>query len=134
VRRRLDGPVRLHDPAVRTDQIRDALGPAGLRRIQRAVGLADRLLGIAQQPERVLELLGERAVRTDIVEARAEDDSILGFEVADSITESVALLRSTRGVGGGIEPQHDVLAGEVGELHARAVVGRDIEVGGEIAW
>jgi hypothetical protein len=121
-------------PAVRADEVRDPPGPVGLRGVVRAVGLADVATGIADELERIAELLREGAVRFDRIEARAEDDGVGGIEVADSITESVAFDRSTRGIGGRIPPEQDVLAGEIRQLHARAVVRRKVEVGSEIAF
>jgi hypothetical protein len=89
------------------------------------------MIDIAQQLEGVLKFLGERTVRVDGVVARTEHDDILGLEFADSITESVALTRSTRGVSRRVEPEQHVLACECRQLHAAAVMRGDLEVGSE---
>lgn len=56
------------------------------------------------------------------------------LEVAGSITEPVALDRSTRGVGLGIEPQQHVRTREVRQPDAGAVVGGEVELRGEGAF
>lgn len=112
MRRRLDLGVRLHDLAIGTDQVRDALRVLRRARIVRVVDLAE-LVVEREQLVRVVELLAKLLVVAWRIEARAEDDDVLRFKLADSITESVALERSTRGVGHRIEPQQDVLPCEV---------------------
>ena len=131
---RLDLRVDPLDAAIRADEIRDPLWPIGLRGVVRVVGLADGLVDVGDELVRVAEFLGEGAVRIGRIEAGAKDDSIAGIEIADSITESVAFDRSTRGIGRGIPPEQDVLAGEVRQLHARAIVRRQVEIGSEIAF
>jgi len=126
--RRLDLVVGLHDRSVGSDQVRDALRVVRALRVERAVCLA-LLLVEAEQLERIGELLGKLPVRLDAIEAGSEDDEVLGIELADSITESVAFDRSTRGVGRRIEPEQDVLAGVIGESNGRAIVRLDRELG-----
>jgi hypothetical protein len=127
--RGLHDVVGLRDPAIRTDQVRDAPRIVRVLRITRLEHIG--ALVEAEQLEREAELLGERAVLLDRIEARPEDDDVLRSVLADSITESVALERSTRGVGLGIEPEQHVRPGVVGESYARAVVRGDVEVGCE---
>jgi hypothetical protein len=126
--------VDLHDPAVGPDQERDALGITRLGRVIDVVRRRGGLLRVAEEPVRVGESLGERAVRLDGIEADPEDDAVLGLEVAGSITEPVALARSTRGIGQRVVPEEDVRPAERGQRHRRAVVGRQLEVGREITY
>jgi hypothetical protein len=51
-------------------------------------------------------LLGERQVRLGRVEGHPEDLGVLLFEFRGSVTEPLALRRSTRGVRGHVPPQH----------------------------
>jgi hypothetical protein len=125
--RRFDLVVRLHDLPVGTDQVRDALRVIRPLRIQCAIRLALRLVE-AEQLEWIAELLAKLSIRLDAIKARAEDDQVLLLELADSITESVAFDRSTRGISGRIEPEQHVLAGVIGESDGRSVVGLDGEI------
>jgi len=123
--------VSLHDFAIRSDQVGDPPRVVAVGIVVRAVDLAV-LLVEAEQLVWVLELGGECLVGGDIVEARTEHDDILGGEVVDSITESIAFERSTGRVGRWIEPEEYILAGEVGQLDVRSVVRGRLEVGSEI--
>jgi hypothetical protein len=112
VRAGVDHRVGPHHAAIGAEQVRDAARPVRVVGIAGAVRL-QRAPGVAQQPERQAVLLRERLVLLDGVEARAEDDRAVLLEVAGSITEPVALDRSTRGVGLGVEPQQHVRTREV---------------------
>jgi hypothetical protein len=127
--RRLLRIDRLLDLAVGADHIGDALGVPILRRLAGTVGEPDPVVDVAEQPEGVLELLGERAVLLRRVEGDAQDLDALLFEFADSITEPAALLGSPGRVGLGIEPEHDSLAGEILQAHGLAVVVETFERG-----
>ncbi len=126
--RRVGDVVDVHDSLIGTDQIRGAARISGVRWIVDAVRLSHRVVDIAQQLERPLKLLGERTVRGDGVVARAEHDDIAGLKLADSITESVALDRSTRGVGFWIEPEQHVAPCELAQADASAIVCGNVEV------
>jgi hypothetical protein len=104
--------VRFDDSTIGPDQVRVAERIIGVTCVDHAVRFALYFVE-RQQRERVTELVAEGAVGVDRVEARAENDDVLGLEVADSITESVALDRSTRGVRRWVEPEKNVLACEV---------------------
>jgi hypothetical protein len=132
VLRRLHRLVRLDHLAVRPDEVRDTARARPVV-LGRAIRLGERTVRIAEEKEREVELLGEGAVLLDGVEAGAPDDGLLVLELADSITESFSLERSTRGVGLGIEPEQDVTSALVAELHRPAVVGRELEVGSVVA-
>lgn len=64
-----------------------------------------------------MELLGEGAILVYRVDGNAEHANTTGFIVLDSITESIALLRSAWGIGDRVKPQHIALAGKILRLH-----------------
>lgn len=125
----------VHPPhaAIGSDEERDALRVAGVVGVVGVVEGRRDLAGIAQQPERVGELLGEGAVGRDVVEADPQDLAVACGEVAGSITEPVALDRSTRGVGLRVEPQEHVRAREVREADRGPVVRGQLEIGREVS-
>ena len=125
--------VPLLDLAVPVDHHADALC-ALLRIGVGAVGGADRPVGVTDEREGEVEFLGELLVVGGIVEGRAEDDGILAVVVGFQVAEPATLGRSARGVGLGIEPEHDRLALEVGQLHGVAGVVAAHEVGRLVAW
>src|SRR5262249_36788242 len=119
--------VPLLDLAVRGDDNTDALG--ALRRIDIcAVGRPDRAVRVADQGEVEVELLGELLVVRGSVERHAQDHCVLPIVVTLQVAEPATLSGSARRVGLGKEPEHDVLALEVGELHRVAVVVAPDEV------
>ena len=128
MRRSVVDDVDLHDPTIGTDQIRDPARISRIGGIIDAIRCTDRVVDIAQQLERPLILFRERTIRSDGVVAGAEHDDVLRFELADSITESVALERSTRGVRFWIEPEQHVRARELAQANASAIVRRNVEV------
>ena len=115
------------------DQARDAPGGAGRGVVGGAVLEREALVGVAEEREGEGELGGEGGVLGLGVEARAQDRGVQLLEVADSITESDPLGRSARGVGLGEEVEQDLLAAEVPETDAAAVMRRGREVGRGIA-
>jgi len=98
------------DVAVRVDQVGDTLGVTGLSVFRRAVFQPDFSIYVADQQKRECELVDERLVVFDTVEAGAENDCVCFFELEDSITESFALDRSTRGVCFGVPPKQNVFS------------------------
>ncbi len=104
------------------DDIAYAVGIARVGRIAGAVCQADAAVGVREQQERVVELLGEGLVLVLGVETYAEDFGALVVEFLDSVTEPISLNRSTRGIGLWIEPEYDLFTTELGELDGRAVV------------
>src|SRR5262245_30923816 len=117
----VDAGVPFLDLPVPVDDHTDALR-ALLRVDVGAVRGADRPVGVADQREGEVVLLGEGLVLGGRVEGDAEDDRVLlivfGFQVAEPAT----LRGSTRRIGLGEEPEDDRLAPEVRELHRPAGV------------
>ena len=97
----IDGP----DDACGVDHDRDSVGIAG-GVVGSAARHAERLLGVAQQRIREVELLAERAVVGDRVERDTAQDRVLGVELGLQITEALAFDGSTGGVGLRVEPEH----------------------------
>jgi hypothetical protein len=97
--------------------------------VARAVGEPELSPGVAQQGIGELELLGERGVLLDSVEGDPENGGILRLEGVGVVAEPATLDRSARCVGLGIEPEDQVLAGEVRELDVVAAVIRDAKIG-----
>jgi len=120
----------LRDLARGIDEVRDALGIALGGGIGGAVGETDFAIGVAQEPEREIELLGEVSVLLGRIEADAEDLDVLADELGGLVAEPATLDRSTGCVGLRIEPEDHVVTAKVGEPHGRAGVIGDFEVGG----
>ena len=106
------------------DDIAYAVGIARVGRIAGAVCQADAAVGVREQQERVVELLGEGLVLVLGVETYAEDFGTLVVELLDSVTEPISLNRSTRGIGLWIEPEYNLFATELGERGARLSGGQ----------
>jgi hypothetical protein len=126
--------VRLIDPSVLVDHVRDAARVLVFRRVCRSVREADLALGVAQQREGEVELLRERGVRFLVIEADAEDLRVLCFVLRREVPEPGTFPRSTGGVGLRVEPEDDFLSAQIAETDAIAVVVGDVEVGSGIAW
>ena len=122
------------DLAVGADEIRHARRRRSARVIGGAVGDADLLVGVAQEREVEVVLLGELLVRLERVEADAVDLNVVLAELLGSITEPLSFDRSTRGIGHRVEPQQNALAAQVRQLHRLAVVRAAGEVGRLIAF
>jgi hypothetical protein len=133
VARRIDFRVRLRDLSLLVDDVRDAARVFVLRRVGRAVRDADLLVGVAEQREGEVELLGEGAVLFDAVEADADDLYVLGLVFRVEVPEPGTFPRSTGGVGLGVEPEDDFLSAEVGEPDLVALVIDGVEVGSGVA-
>jgi hypothetical protein len=86
------------------------------------------VIGIAQQREVELLLLGEFLVRFDAVEAGAEDLGVFRGVVGGEVSEPETFGGSTGCVGLRKEPQHDFLSAKVAELHAAAGVIGSLEL------
>src|SRR4030095_10689048 len=129
----VDALVPLLDLAVLVDDDADALR-AFLGIGVRAVGSADRAVGVADQREVEVVLLGELLVVLLGVERHPEDHGVLAVVVGLQVAEPATFSGSTRGIGLRKEPQHDRLAPEVRELHGTAVVVAAREIGSLITW
>jgi hypothetical protein len=125
--------VCLGDLSFFVDHVGDAACVLVFRGVRRAVRDADGLLRVAEQGEGEIELLREVAILVDGIEADAEDLRVFGLVFGVEVPEPGTLTRSTRGVGLGIEPEHDLLPEIVGEAHPVALVVGDVEVGSAIA-
>jgi len=118
--------------AVLVDDVRDALRVLVFRRGGRAVGQADLAVGVAEQREVELELVGEAAVGVDVVEADAEDLDVLGRVLVVKVPEPGTLGRSAGCVGLRIEPEDDFAAAVVAQLPVAAGVIDDFEIRGGV--
>jgi hypothetical protein len=107
--------MRLGDPSVLVDDVGDPFRILILRRIGSTVRDPDLAIGVAQQGEREIKLLGESRVRIRIIETRTEDGRVLLFILADEVPEPGTLGRSARCVGLRIEPKHDFAAAQIVE-------------------
>ena len=122
--------MRLGDPALFVDQIRDALRVLVLRGLSGAVRETDLAFRVAEEGKREVELAREGVVVFGRVEADAEDLGIFCEVLRVEVPEPGTLARSARSVGLRIEPEHDLLSAQVAEPDAFAVVIEDIEVRG----
>ena len=108
----VDSLVPLLDLALAVDHDADTLSALGGIDV-RAVGGADRSVGVANQREVEVELLGELLVVGGRVERHTQDHRVLPIVVGLQVAEPATLSGSTRGVGLRKEPQHDGLALEI---------------------
>ena len=115
------------DFPIRSDQDRNA---GGTRRVRfgSAVSHRHRLIGVAQQIVRKVELIFERKIVGRAVHTAAEDDGVLLLEILDSITEPVAFDGSARCIGFGIPPEKDIAPGEIVFLHRLSILVREAEI------
>jgi hypothetical protein len=125
--------MRFGDLAVLVDDVRDPLRVFVLLARRRAVRQTDLALGVAQQREGEIELLRELRVVRRRVETDAEDLRVFRLVLRQEVPEPGTFQRSAGCVGLRIEPQHHFAAAQIAELHAIAVVVRDVEIGCGIA-
>jgi hypothetical protein len=121
--------MRLSDLSLLVDHVGDAPRVLVLGRAGGAVGQADLAVGIAEEGEVEAELLGEMLVLGRGVETDAEDAGVLLRVLAVEVPEPGTFFRSAGGVGLRIEPEHDLLAAQVAQANAVAVVVGDVEIG-----
>jgi hypothetical protein len=83
---------------------------------------------IGEEREGELELLGEGPVRGGFVGGHARDGDARLLEFLPEVAEAAAFLGSAGGVGGGIEPEEEVLPGEVaqGDVLPGRVLEREV--------
>ena len=115
------------------DHVRDALRVLVLRARCRAVRQADLAVGVAQQGEVELELLGEAGVGVLVIETAAEDLGIFRRVLVAEVPEPGTLGRSAGGVGLRIEPEDDFLSAVIGKLLLAAGVIDRFEIGRSVA-
>src|SRR6266536_6275117 len=126
-------PVRLGDPALRVDQVGPPLRVLGRRLLRgslRLVAFAHRPVDVGEQPEREPVLLGEGPVVLGPVERDAHDLHAELLELGGSVTEPLALDRSTGGEGLGEPPQGQPPAPEVRQRDGLAILVGQGELGG----
>ena len=129
--------VALGDDALGVDQVADALGEVGVGVSgvpERLVGPAHELVGVGQEAEREVELLGERLVVGWCVERNAEDGAVGVGVLLGLITQALSLERSTGGVGLRIPPEQNPPTAFVGETRGDAVLVRHREVRCGDSW
>ena len=125
--------VALHDRPFGIDQVAHPLGEVGelVARVPGGfVGRAHRLVGVAQQSEREVELVAEGLVVGRRVERDAEDVAVQFGEALGLVTQALSLKRSTGCVGLGIPPQQYPVAPLRRQRERLPVVVGDREVGG----
>jgi hypothetical protein len=105
--------MRLGDFPVLVDDIRDPLRVFVFWRFGCAVRESDLSIGVAQQREREVELLGELRVCGDVIETDAEDRGVLRFVLGDEVPEPGTLGRSARCVSLRIKPEHDLAPAQI---------------------
>jgi len=125
---RIDLVVDSRDAAVLVDQNTDAAGVPSLIVGTRTVGNSHAAIGIAEQGEGKLVLIGELGVLLDVVEADTEDLDIILFEVGNLIAEPATLDRSAGGIGLRIEPENDLAAAQFRERDPLALMRGEREV------
>jgi hypothetical protein len=125
---RIDLVVDARDVAVLVDQNTDAAGVACLIIGTRAVCDSHAVIGIAEQWEGKLVLIGELGIPFNVVEADTQDLDIILIEIGDLIAEPATLDRSAGGIGLRIEPQNNLAAAQFREGDTLAFMSREREV------
>jgi hypothetical protein len=125
---RIDLIVDARDVAVLVDQNADAIGVTCLIIGTRAVCDSHAAIGIAEQGEGKLVLIGELGIPFNVVEADTQDLDIILIEVGDLIAEPATLDRSAGGIGLRIEPENNLAAAQFRERNTLAFMSREREV------
>lgn len=86
------------------------------------VRLGDAVIGIGDQPEGQVMLVGEASVRANRIRTDADDDRIVTSQTFHRIAELARLARAPAGVVFWIEVQHDPFAGVVAESKGLSVL------------
>ena len=88
----------------------------------------DRAIHIAQQMEREVLRFGERQVLGRCVERRAEDDGVQLFESVGTVTQALALNRSTTCRRFRVPPQQHPLTPKILKVNVRAAFVGQFEI------
>jgi predicted O-methyltransferase YrrM len=120
--------VRLGDLSFFVDHVGDAAGVFVFIGIARAVGQADRALGVAEQREGEVELFGEALVVGRLVEADAEDAGVFLAVLFDEVPEPGTFPRSAGCIGFRVKPEHYFLAAQILKADVIAFVIDDVEI------
>ena len=81
------------------------------------------MVGVSEKRERQRQFLLELGLRRDGVGAHAKNDCIQSLEPRERVTKLGRLDGSPRGIGLGIEVEHDALAHLIGERERLALIG-----------
>lgn len=100
----------VRNDAVFVNDVGDAAGVAG---IPRAISLAQRVIGVAEQRIGKTEFLGKRLVFFHRIKAYPEDLDVVLRKRIVVVTEPVPFGRSTTGVGFWVKPQHHLFASQL---------------------
>jgi len=133
VRRRVHLRVGLRDLALFIDHVGDAAGVFVLFRVAGTVGQADLVVGVAEEGEGEVVLLGEVFVLGLGVETDPEDLRVLRVVLGLEVPEPGTLARSAGCVGLRVEPEDDFLAAQIAETDGVAVVINGFEIGSSLA-
>ena len=98
-----------------------------------AVLLGDLVVGVGEQGEVEIELVGELGDRLDLVGGDADHTGVGGFVVGAAVADPASLGRAARRIGTGIEVENDGFAPQVGEADLLAALIWQFEVGGFVA-
>ena len=126
---RIDLIVHARDFALLINKITHALGPLRFRIVARAVRDRDTAIGVTEQRERKGVLLCERGIRLDVIEAGAENLDIVFVVVTLMVAEPATFGRSSRSIGGRIEPQQHLSSAESRQRNRAAIVRRQRKIG-----
>lgn len=125
--------MRLRDLSVLVDDVSDPFRVLVLRGGRCAVRESDLAVGVAQQREGEVVLLGELRVRVDVIETDAEDCGVLRLVIVDEVPEPGTLRRSARCVGLRIKPEHDLAPAQIVERDIVAAMIGYLKVRGLVA-
>ena len=114
---------------IRTDQVTNPFRGTVALILTSTVAKADFSFCVTQERIRESLLLGEFAIRLDVIRAHADNLNVLCFEVLDSVPESYALSRSATRAGSGVKPHQHPLAGEIRQRDRPARVILHLEIG-----
>ena len=120
----VDAPVGIDQVGVTHRVVREIV----VRRPNDLVLRAHGAIDVAQQTEGKALGLGEYQVVSGCVERGAEDDGIELFEAMGTVTQALALDRSTTCRGFRVPPQQHPMTAEILEMDVCAVLVRQFEV------
>jgi hypothetical protein len=121
------------DDSLAVDHVGDAAGDDA-ERFRHAKRLAERAVGVARQKKRQAMTGGEVFVRRIGITADADDRGARLEELFVGVAKGAGFLRADGGVVFGVEEEDDdMVAIEIGERDARAVVEREGDVRGAVA-
>ena len=120
--------MRLGDLPLLVNDVRDPFRVLVLRRIGGTVRDPDFAIGVAQQREREVVLLGELRVGSGIIETDAEDRGVLRGVLRAEVPEPGTLGRSAGCVGLRIKPEHNLASAQIAQRNVAAEVIAHLEV------